>query len=308
MAGTAPTAERDGHRACSWKDSPLEYNGDSVGDPSVATLRATQALWSSTHPEMVLPYKFPTSRRDCVKITYRALKRMEALAPTEYNAAMNEVLHGFPQSVVRVVSALGLNYLHPHHKAIAAQGRHLLMVKVYETRAEAHCWFIPLKEVLVAHAQTSEVLKSGISLNDVQLVETYDVGTVLALHAETFVCKQQAGGRGNTYGECTWIGGMAFHAAAHSDEAFEKSQEFAMVPDEDMEGLAAKHAANREKRARKKASQKQRKQEEKAAAEAVAAEAAAAEEEAAAAEAAARRASKLQVHGSLAEALAKGRL
>ena len=106
------------------------------------------------------------------------------------------VLQGFPQSVIRVVSYLGLNYVHPHNKQIVQQGRHLLMIKVYESKQvcgpsrthtrtsicggvwssalanllvqEAHCWFIPLDEVLRSHAQTSEALKSGISLNDVQ--------------------------------------------------------------------------------------------------------------------------------------------
>ena len=38
----------------------------------------------------------------------------------------------------------------------------MLMVKVYESKSEAHCWFIPLKEVLASHAQTSEALKTGM--------------------------------------------------------------------------------------------------------------------------------------------------
>jgi len=178
------------------------------------------------------------------------------------------------------------------------------MIKVYESKEEAHCWFIPLDEVLKSHAQTSEALKSGISLNDVQLVQTYDVANVFAVHAETFQASN-TGSHANTYGECTWIGGMAFHAAAHSEEAFEKAQAFAMVPDEDMEGLAAKHAKNREKRAKKKESRKLKKESEAAAA---AEEAERERREQEAREAVERKAGKMQVHESLLEALAKGRL
>jgi len=287
------------HRACTWKD-PLHHTS-----PHIAVLRATQSSFAEEHPEMLVKWRFPTMRRDCIKVSFRAIEKIERSCSAEYNTAINVVLAGFPHSVVRVVSALGLNYLHPHHKLISQQGRHLLMVKVYESKSEAHCWFIPLKEVLASHAQTSEALKTGISLNDVQLVQTYDVANVFAVHAETFSAPKNAGSHVNTYGECTWIGGMAFHAASHSEEAFERAQAFALVPDDEMEGLAAKNAQNREKRARKKANQKLKKEQEAAAAAAEASRVKAEEEEAEAKE---RRAGKLQVHESLVEALAKGRL
>ena len=294
-----PAGSSTHHRACSWKD-PLHHS-----NAPIRVLRATQSTWAEDHPEHMIKWRFPTMRRDCIKISFRSIEKIERCCSPEYHTAINTVLSGFPHSVVRVVSSLGLNYLHPHHKLISQQGRHLLMVKVYEAKREAHCWFIPLNEVLASHAQTSEALKTGISLNDVQLVQTYDVANVFALHAETFVCSNAAGGHANTYGECNWIGGMAFHAAAHSEEAFEKAQAFALVPDEEMEGLAAKHAQNREKKARKKANQKAKKEQEAAAA---AAEARRIKQEEEAQAAAERKAGKLQVHESLVEALAKGRL
>jgi len=198
------------HRACSWKD-PLSHSNEPV-----KVLRETQAAWVEKHPEMVIKWRFPTTRRDCLKVHFRQISKLESLATSEYNRAINIVLAGFPTSVIRVVSYLGLNFLHPHNRQIVQQGRHLLMIKVYETKQEAHCWFIPLEEVLRSHAHTSEALKTGISLNDVQLVQTYDVANVFAVHAETFVASNTST-HANTYGECTWIGGMAFHAAAHSE-------------------------------------------------------------------------------------------
>ena len=93
---------------------------------------------------------------------------------------------------------------------------------------------------------------------------------------------------------------MAFHAAAHSDAAFEQAQQFAHVPDTEMNALAAKQAQNHEKKALKKARQKAKKAE--AAAEA-AAEAQRAKEEAEAAEDAARREAKIQMDPSIAAAL-----
>ena len=77
------------------------------------------------------------------------------------------------------------------------------------------------------------------------------------------------------YGECIWIGGIAFHYGQG-----EASQEFAAVGIEAMPELAQKKAKEREKRARKRANQKKRKDEAKLAAAAEAEE----EEEAAAAE------------------------
>ena len=67
---------------------------------------------------MILKWRFPATRRDCLKINYRSIAKLESLVPSEYNRAINLVLAGFPQSVIRVVSYLGLNYLHPHNKQI----------------------------------------------------------------------------------------------------------------------------------------------------------------------------------------------
>jgi len=98
---------------------------------------------------------------------------------------------------------------------------------------------------------------------------------------------------------------MALHALAQSEEAFEKSQMFAMVPDDEMPRLAAEKHEKREKRARRKANQKAKKTE---AALAQAEEERRAREEEEATALAARKANLIPVHESLVEALAKGRL
>merc|ERR1712190_249942 len=61
-----------------------------------------------------------------------------------------------------------------------------------------------------------------------------------------------------------WVGGMALHLITEEMDqpVRDKSQEFAMVPDEDLAELTEKRAKMREKRARKKASQKLKKEEE----------------------------------------------
>ena len=105
----------------------------------------------------------------------------------------------------------------------------------------------------------------------------------------------------NNYGDCTWIGGMAFHYALCDDQLLEESTAFANVPAEDMPELAAKKEAKKEKKARQKANKKAKEQEEVARLKS--------EEQAAAAEAeSTRRAGLVQVHESLAQALAKGTL
>merc|ERR1719436_1010371 len=136
------------------------------------------------------------------------------------------------------------------------------MIKVYESKFEASCWHIPLKEVRDLHRQAAEAMVGGVSLNDVQLVETYAVENSFALHTETFACPA-GNDRGNMYGKCTWVGGMALHLITEDDHSPmpDKSQEFAMVPDEDLAELAERQAKLREKRQRKKASQKMKKAE-----------------------------------------------
>merc|ERR550539_72271 len=103
-------------------------------------------------------------------------------------------------------------------------------------------------------------MTGGVSLNDVQLVETYAVENTFCLHAETFA-QCNAGHHGNLYGKCTWVGGMALHLITEEKDNLtpDKSQEFAMVPDEALAELTEKRAKMREKRQRKKASQKMKK-------------------------------------------------
>jgi len=293
--------EERGRRACDW-NVPVRQ-----GAGQLQVLKQYPGYWAEDHPEQLLPWKFPSTRRDCIKVTYRQLDKLATLAPASYLNAMITALTGFPPSVARVASYLTLNYLRPHHKRIAQQGRHLLMLTVYETRQEAHCWFMPLDQVVERHATSSESIRSGVSYNDVQLVQTYDVQTVFALHAEVFEQTSRSGGSSgrSSYGLCTWIGGMALHAAADTEEAFARSQEFAHVPDEQMEMLAERNAREREKRQRKKARQKAAKAEAAAAREH---ELQAQKEAEEAAQQAKRKEGLIPVHESLVEALAKGTL
>eukprot|EP00928_Gymnodinium_smaydae_P044634 TRINITY_DN29769_c0_g1_i2.p1 TRINITY_DN29769_c0_g1~~TRINITY_DN29769_c0_g1_i2.p1 ORF type:complete len:250 (+),score=53.15 TRINITY_DN29769_c0_g1_i2:85-834(+) len=177
-------------------------------------------------------------------------------------SAFAELVSGYPYPVVRTVAYLYMNYLHPHHKRIQAQGRHLLMLKIYESKEEAHCWYIPLKELIEMHKRSSEVNTGGVSLNDVQLVQTYVVENTFVIHAETFE-RNIASVKGSPYGKCTWVGGMALHVVADEKDAnnpgYERSQDFGKVPDGEMAGLVEKSAKVRERRLRRKASLKQRK-------------------------------------------------
>merc|ERR1711988_19927 len=105
-------------------------------------------------------------------------------------------------------------------------------------------------------------MSGGMSLNDVQLVQTYVTENTLALHVETF---EKGMGRGNLYGTRTWVGGMALHLITDtSSPAADKSQEFAMMPGEAMADLAEKKRNLREKKQRKKAEQRMKKEEEAA--------------------------------------------
>jgi hypothetical protein len=137
------------------------------------------------------------------------------------------------------------------------------MLKVYEGKREAHCWMIPLKEVIELHKSSAETMSGGISLNDVQLVQTYIVEDTFAFHIETFDPDPRR--ERNLYGRCTWVGGMVLHRIEedeHESPQRSKAQEFAMLADEEMAQLTERRGKTRERRARKKAEVKTKKEEE----------------------------------------------
>ena len=264
-------------------------------------LKTTQELFATAHPEPKLQLKreFPTGRRDALKITFRMMARSEGVVSQDYTEAISRVLGSFPDPIRRTLDYVFLHYLSPYQQMVIAQGRHLFMIKCYEAKEESVCWFIPLKEVETLHSAASESLRQGISYNDLALVQTYAVNSVLAVHAETWDVKAGSSSR-NGFGECTWIGGMAFHYGM-DDQAREESRLFAEVPTAEMPELAAKIAKAKEKKARQKANKKARAKEEDERRKEEEKEAAKEEEQT-------RRAGKIQVHESLVEALAKGRL
>jgi len=270
-APVSPTDQRlrahdlsgNGHRAREWTGTTALY---VRGEGPVEAIRRVQKTWCDEHPEQLLKWSFPTKRRDCIRVSFRAIEKMEACASTEFRAAFVELVGRCPLIVTRSLGYLYLNYLQPHHKQLVAKGRHLLMLKVYEGKAETNVWFIPVHEVRTLHLQQAEVMKGGVSLNDVQLVETYAIESTLAVHCETFARDSDGKGglqRGNQYGECTWIGGMAIHMIFEktNERIMEKSFEFSAVPDAELARLCEKGAKVREKRARKKQSQKAKKAE-----------------------------------------------
>mmetsp|Transcript_34344 Transcript_34344/g.80377 ORF Transcript_34344/g.80377 Transcript_34344/m.80377 type:complete len:441 (-) Transcript_34344:172-1494(-) len=291
------------HRAREWKGRTACYFG---GDGPIEVVRREQRSWVERNPDQVLKWTFPTKRRDCLRISFRNIEKMEAITSSDFRAAFVELIRGYPSTVVRSISYLYLNYLQPHHKRIQAQGRHLLMLKVYETKNEVHFWHIPLKEVRELHMQSAEAMRGGVSLNDVQLVETYAVESTFALHAETFARNirgiRESGHHGNLYGECTWVGGMAIHLVTEDedDPVLNKSRQFAAVPDEELAELTEKRAKIREKRARKKANQKAKKAD---AAAVQAAEEQLAREQLQAAAASERKVGLVQPHESLSRLL-----
>lgn len=244
------------HRAHEWRRS---CENPAATQGPIEVVRRVQRTWAQDHPEQLLKWSFPTKRRDCFHISFRAIERMETCAPAEFKLAFTELVGRCPPIIQRTLSYLYLNYLHPHHNSIPAQGRHLLMLKVYESKSEAHIWFVPVQEVHLLHKQAAEVMRNGVSLNDVQLVETYVVESTLAVHCETFT---RGGQRGNDYGECTWIGGVTLHIILEEeDERLEKSLEFSGVPETKFAEMTEKGAKMREKRARKKANQRARRAE-----------------------------------------------
>lgn len=227
----------------------------------IGILRDTQALWGQEHPHprLLVGKIFPTSRRNCLKIPYSMLEKTDSIVSPEYNVALRAVLDGrFPEIIQLAISHLFLNYFSPNEQLIQSQGRHLFMLKSYDLRNQIHCWFIPLSEVESLQAASSENLKQGLSYNDLALVQTYCIAGVLALHAETWGCPlgaRPAQTRGG-YGECTWIGGTAFHYGWGERE---EASDFATMGMEKMPELAKKRAKEREKRARKRAAQKKKK-------------------------------------------------
>jgi len=216
-----------------------------------------------------LKWNFPIKRRDALRISFRAIDKMEACALPTLREPFNRLVDNCPFCVQRVLFYLYLTYLYPNRTHISANGRHLLMVKVYESKAESYVWFIPIKEVHALHKQTREVMNSGISLNDVQLAETYIVESTLAVHYETFARIGGEGGRagkGNDFGECTQIGGLAFHLVLDVDDrGIQKSTEYSVASEATFAEMTAQSIKMREKRLRKKANQKARKEEQAAA-------------------------------------------
>ena len=283
------------HRRMDWADrSEDDYANMDV-------LRGAQQQWTNNHPDpkMMLPRTFPTTRREALKVSFRQIDKFERLLEPPYMAAIARVLGSFPDSVRRTLNFLFLNYLAPNTKLIQQQGRHLFVMKCYRAREESICWFIPLAEVTNMHAAAAESLRQGISYNDLALTQTYSVNSVLAVHAETW--EPRGAASHNNYGDCTWIGGMAFHYAMGDEALREESVAFANVSTAKMPELAAKIARNKEKKARQKANRKARAAEEGERKKEV-------DDAAAAVAETSRRAGLVQVHSSLAEALAKGTL
>eukprot|EP00930_Biecheleria_cincta_P063909 TRINITY_DN49451_c0_g1_i1.p1 TRINITY_DN49451_c0_g1~~TRINITY_DN49451_c0_g1_i1.p1 ORF type:complete len:304 (-),score=54.78 TRINITY_DN49451_c0_g1_i1:27-938(-) len=260
----AHDAAGQSHRANKWGTStemPASVDGLDM-------IRQHQRTWIAQHPEMLLKWSFPTKRRDAIRVTFRAMEKMEACVPAELRQTFNYLVSDCEFSVQRVLFYLYFTYLYPCRTNISAKGRHLLMVKVYESKAEAYVWFIPIDEVHAAHKQTREVMNSGISLNDVQLVETYIVESTLAVHYETFarVGGKGRAGKGNDFGECTSIGGVAFHLVLDAEDKFlEKSTDYSFMSEKDFAEMTEKSEKMREKRLRKKANQKAKKEEQAAA-------------------------------------------
>lgn len=237
---------------------------DEVDKAMVGVLRDTQAAWAIEHPlpKLLVGKVFPTTCRDAVKIPYSLLDKTESLTSPEYQLALRAVLGGrFPEVIQLAISHLFLNYFSANEQLIQSKGRHLCMLKAYDLKRQCQCWFIPLSEIEALQAASSQNVKQGLSYNDLALVQTYCIAGVLALHAETwgerpFANRPARGG----YGECTWIGGTAFHYGWIDRE---EASDFAAMGMDKMPELAEKRAKEREKRARKKANQKKRKADEK---------------------------------------------
>lgn len=257
----AKDAQGKSHRGQEWTGSRC-FVGE--GSP-ICVVREGQKQWLSNHSDQTLKWAYPTKQRECLRVQFRAAEKTESLLSTEFRMAFGELVHSYPPTVVRIICHLYLNYWHPHHKRIQAQGRHLIVLKVYEGKYEAHCWHMPLKEVVELHRSSADSMSGGVSLNDVQLVQTYVVENTLALHVETF--ESDPIRRGNSYGTRTWVGGMAIHMITEETEgsAVERSQEFAMMPTEQRGDFTEKRGKIRERRERKKATQQQKKEEEAAA-------------------------------------------
>jgi len=126
---------------------------------------------------------------------------------------------------------------------------------------------MPLKDVVELHRTSAENMSGGVSLNDVQLVQTYVVENTLAVHVETFA--RDPTRRGSSYGMRTWVGGMAIHMITDETEgpAVERSQQFVRMPTEKIGDLTEGKGKLREKKERKKANLEKKKQEEAAALE-----------------------------------------
>jgi len=254
----AKDAQGKSHRGQEWTGSRC-FVGE--GSP-ICVVREGQKQWLANHSDQTLKWAYPTKQRECLRVAFRAAEKTESLLSTEFRMAFGELVHSYPPTVVRIICHLYLNYWHPHNKRIQAQGRHLIMLKVYEGKNEAHCWHMPLKEVVELHRTSADSMSGGVSLNDVQLVQTYVVENTLALHVETF--ESDPIRRGNSYGTRTWVGGMAIHMITEETEgpAVERSQEFAMMPTEQRGDFTEKRGKIRERRERKKANEQKKKEEE----------------------------------------------
>lgn len=286
-----------------WDPKPTWDPNLNGSDSLIELVREAQTTWVRDHPDLVLKWCFPTKQRGCLVVKFAAAQKVDQFATPEFRLAFGELVRRYPPTVRRVLSYLYLNYLYPHHKRIQAQGRHLMMLKVYEGKNEAHCWYMPLKDVLERHKKSStEPLDAGPSLNDVQLVQTYVVESTVVFHIEIF--EATPGHRENMYGNRTWVGGMALHIILDKDgPGWDKSQKFATVPEGEMAELADKRTKMREKRARKNDSQRMKKEEEQAV---QAAEAAEVHEQERAAAAARRREGLLKPHESLTRMMMSG--
>lgn len=180
-----------------------------------------------------------------------------------------ELARSCPLELLGVTEFITEKYCIPHKKAIAQQGRHLLLIKVYGAKYQALFWWMPHDKVIEQYGSVAECREKQVE-NYPDMVDSYPINSAFAVHLEMYA--RHGGNKSlqerEAIGTKVYAGGFCIQMPDYSDQKdVEASMHFATTDREGLEKLAKKREAARKKKARQKAKKKEAKAEAKRAEE-----------------------------------------
>ena len=134
--------------------------------------------WRAVHK-----FVFPTSRKTALKVPWAAA---EGGCSGEFIRSLGSAAaRSCPLELLGVTEFIKEKYCMPHQQSIAAQGRHLLVIKVYGAKYQCIFWWMPRDEVVKQYGSVAECREKQVE-GYPHLVDSYPISSAFAVHLEMF--------------------------------------------------------------------------------------------------------------------------